>query len=112
MMKHATTRSARGARRLALTALLALVVGALAGPGPATADLTGQVNVNSASVEELQLLPGVGEVRARAIAAAREARGGFEAVAELEEVKGIGSATLEKLRPFVRLEGETTARME
>jgi competence protein ComEA len=65
------------------------------------------VNLNTASLEELQYLPGVGETRARAILAARQARGGFKTVDELVEVKGIGPASLERLRPHVRVSGKT-----
>ena len=72
--------------------------------------LTGVVNLNTASPEELQLLPGVGEVRAVAIVAKRRERGGFKKVDELLEIKGIGSSMLERMRPFVTLSGKTTAR--
>jgi len=68
--------------------------------------------VNTASAEELQLLPGVGESRARAIVSVRAARGGFRSVDELVEVKGIGLVLLERLRPFVAVEGKTTARIQ
>ena len=97
------------ARASALGLALALV---LSGPALAAGTLTGVVNVNTASAEELQLLPGVGEARARAIVSTRKARGGFRNVEDLVEVKGIGSTLLEQLRPFVALQGQTTARIE
>lgn len=75
----------------------------------AAGTLSGVVNVNTASAQELQLLPGVGEARARAIVTAREARGGFRRVEDLVEVKGIGDAMLERLRPFLVVSGKTTA---
>lgn len=53
--------------------------------------------MNVASEEDLQRLPGVGPVTARAIAAGRP----FAAVNDLDRVKGIGPKTLDKLRPFV-----------
>ncbi|MCG8590161.1 MAG: helix-hairpin-helix domain-containing protein [Proteobacteria bacterium] len=59
------------------------------------------VNVNTATVDQLETLPGVGESRARAIIAARRERGGFKAVDELGDVKGIGETLLRKLRPLV-----------
>jgi len=61
------------------------------------------LNVNTATPEELQRLPGVGPVLARNIAAAR-AEGPLRSLADLDRVKGIGPKTLEKLRPFVTFE--------
>lgn len=74
--------------------------------------LQGEINVNTASQEQLVLLPGVGESRARAIVALREQRGGFKKVDELSDVKGIGDAALAKLRPYVKLDGATTLRVD
>ncbi|MCB9778991.1 MAG: helix-hairpin-helix domain-containing protein [Alphaproteobacteria bacterium] len=59
------------------------------------------VDVNSASATALQAVPGVGESRARAIVAEREAHGPFRSVDDLERVRGIGPATVDALRPFV-----------
>ena len=56
--------------------------------------------MNTATVEELQRLPGVGPVTAQNIVAAR-AEKPFKSVADLDRVKGIGPKTLDKLRPFV-----------
>jgi DNA uptake protein ComE-like DNA-binding protein len=42
----------------------------------------------------------------------RKLRGGFKSLDELKEVKGIGDASLERLRPHVRLQGKTTAILE
>jgi competence protein ComEA len=93
-----------GVRALAAALLLALALPALAAE-----PLRGVVNINVASIEELTVLPGIGESRARAIIALRDERGGFESVDELVEVKGIGESMLAKLRPYVSLEGKTTA---
>jgi competence protein ComEA len=60
-----------------------------------------KVNLNRASVEELQALPGVGPVRAQAIVRWREERGRFRILEDLLEVPGIGPATLERLRAAV-----------
>jgi competence protein ComEA len=90
---------------------LVLLLG-LAVAGAATADLRGVVNVNTASTEELQLLPGVGESRAAAILELRMQAGGFKSVEELAQVKGIGAVALERMRPHVAVKGKTTARVE
>lgn len=65
------------------------------------------VNVNTATLEELQALPGVGETRANAILETRQTRGGFASVDDLLEVKGIGPSSLERLRPHARTTGPT-----
>ena len=102
----------RSLARAGLAFLLSLVLGMAALPAEAAGSLSGVVNVNTASAEELQLLPGVGESRARAIVSLRKSRGGFRSVDELVEVKGIGPTLLERLRPFVVLSGKTTARIQ
>jgi len=63
----------------------------------------GTVSVNSAGEQELQKLPGVGPAMSGRILEYRREHGGFKSVDELEEVKGIGPKTLEKMRPFVKL---------
>jgi competence protein ComEA len=98
------------AAMVAVLAATALALGAAGGASAAEPSVSGVVNVNTASEQELQLLPGVGEARARAIVEARKEKGGFKSVDELEHVKGIGDAGLERLRPFVTLTGQTTAR--
>ncbi len=74
------------------------------------AALSGVVNVNTATPEQLQLLPGVGEARAVAIVELRKQRGGFKVVDDLLSVRGIGESMLERMRPFVTVTGKTTAR--
>ena len=60
-------------------------------------------NLNTATVEELDTLPGVGPVTAAAIIAWRDANGPFASVDQLGEVDGIGPARLEKLRDLVHV---------
>ncbi len=61
----------------------------------------GSVNLNTATIEQLDTLPGVGPVTATAIIAWRDANGPFASVDQLGEVDGIGPARLEKLRALV-----------
>ena len=86
-------------------ALGSSVGGAPAGSGPldAPAKPPGPVDVNTASAEDLDALPGVGPVTAAAIVAWRSANGRFTSIDQLGEVDGIGPARLEKLRPLVRV---------
>lgn len=84
-------------------AFLMAILGALGAAEGRAADppAAHTVNLNTATVAELEALPGIGEARARAIVEIRDKRGGFKTVDELAEVKGIGKAALEKLRPLV-----------
>jgi competence protein ComEA len=60
-----------------------------------------KVNLNTATAEQLDTLPGVGPVTAQAILSWREENGRFGSVDDLLEVKGIGDATLAELRDLV-----------
>ena len=59
------------------------------------------IDLNRASVEDFEQLPGVGPVLARRVVAYRESKGRFHAVEELRGVKGIGQKKLERLRRLV-----------
>jgi competence protein ComEA len=75
--------------------------------GPGTGSEGGapaaKVRLNSATLDELDELPGVGPVTAQQILDYREANGAFRSVDELDAVPGIGPATMEQLRPLVDL---------
>jgi len=60
-----------------------------------------KINVNTASLEELDSLPGIGPKLAQRVIEDRSMFGRYETVDDLERVKGIGSETVERLRPFV-----------
>ena len=61
----------------------------------------GPVHLNTATLEELDTLPGVGPVTAQRIVDYREQHGPFSSVEELDAVSGIGPARLEQLRDLV-----------
>jgi competence protein ComEA len=77
--------------------------GPAAPAGPAGHEPPGAVNLNTATAEELDALPGVGPVTAAAIVGWRDANGRFSSVEQLGEVDGIGPARLEKLRDLVHV---------
>ncbi len=71
-------------------------------PGSGTAPGgTALINVNTASATELEALPGIGEVLAATIVQYRTENGPFASVDQLEDVSGIGPATLEDIRDLV-----------
>ncbi len=61
------------------------------------------LNLNTATVEQLDELEGIGPATAEKILEAREANGGFGSVEELGEVPGIGEKRLATLRDHVRV---------
>ena len=63
-----------------------------------------ELDLNTASAGELMALPGIGEKRAQAIVAWRTHNGPFRCVDDLVRVRGIGPATLDRLRAFVCVE--------
>lgn len=71
-------------------------------------ELSGKLNLNTASEEQLQLLPTVGPAKAERIVAWRKKNGGFKRPADLRKVKGFGYKTLKRLEPYLEVSGETT----
>ena len=76
-------------------------VGAATPAGAAGGAPTGPVHLNSATLEQLDALPGVGPVTAQKILDYRRQHGAFGSVAELDAIPGIGPARLEQLRGLV-----------
>jgi competence protein ComEA len=75
---------------------------AVAAAGPAAAPAAGTpVNLNTATLAELDSLPGVGPVLAQRILDTRASQGGFTAVSDLRKVDGIGDARYEQLKDLV-----------
>lgn len=70
-------------------------------PPSGPADAQGVVDVNSATVVQLETLPGVGPRTAERIVAYRRDQGGFKKIEELMNVRGIGERSFLKLRPLV-----------
>ncbi|MGH3635198.1 ComEA family DNA-binding protein [Mycobacterium sp.] len=70
---------------------------------PTSAQRGDVIDLNTATVQQLDTLPGIGPVTAAAIVAWREANGKFSSVDQLAEVDGIGPARLDKLRALVRV---------
>jgi competence protein ComEA len=77
-----------------------LVSGTSSGSGSGSAG-GGLVNINTAGLEELESLPGIGPSLGQRIIDYREQHGPFHSVDDLDDVSGIGEKTLEDLRPLV-----------
>jgi competence protein ComEA len=73
------------------------------GSGPGKPKAGGAVDLNTATVQELDALPGVGPITAAAIVTWRQTNGKFTSVDQLADVDGIGPARLERLRALVRV---------
>lgn len=56
------------------------------------------ININTATLEELQKINGVGEVKAKSIIEYREKNGGFKSIDEMKNIEGIGDKTFEKMK--------------
>ncbi|NHC07811.1 ComEA family DNA-binding protein [Azonexus fungiphilus] len=74
--------------------LATFLVGMLAGIGAALA----AVNLNSATVAELDAVKGIGPGKAKAIVEYRDKNGPFKSVDDLANVKGFGAKSIDKLR--------------
>lgn len=66
-------------------------------PSPVMLKAEKKLNINTASANQLIMLPGIGEAKANAIIAYRQQHGAFNSIAELGKVKGIGQKILSQL---------------
>ncbi len=106
---------------LAFGAGLILTLPATASPAAPTAvaqkapkaqkQLTGKVNINTATEAELELLPGIGPAKSKRIVGVRGVRR-YNRPADLVKVKGIGPKTVKKLMPYLSVTGPTTLKKQ
>ncbi|MDA1329659.1 MAG: ComEA family DNA-binding protein [Chloroflexi bacterium] len=63
------------------------------------------ININVATVEQLALLPGIGEITAQAILDYRDSKGPFNRIEDIQKVPGIGPSTFAKIQELISVEG-------
>lgn len=61
------------------------------------------ININTASIDELQRINGIGEVKAKSILEYRDKNGGFKSIEEIKNVDGIGEKTFEKIKDKIAI---------
>jgi len=76
----------------------------------AAKDLDGKINLNTATEQQLMMLPTVGPSKADRIVAWRKKNGGFKRIADLRRVKGFGYKTFKRLEPFLDVRGDNTLK--
>ena len=90
----------------AIVLVLGLVTAAVsaqeaARPAARTAAAAGTVNLNTATVAQLETLPGIGKATAERILEYRQKNGGFKKVEDLMNVRGIGEKSFLKMKPLI-----------
>ena len=67
-------------------------------------ETTGLININTATAEELDRLPGIGAKKAEAIIEYRDNNGNFKIIDDIKKVSGIGNATFEQIKELITVE--------
>jgi competence ComEA-like helix-hairpin-helix protein len=75
---------------------------------PLKKEVVGKININTATEDQLMLLPTVGPSKAERVVVWRKKNGGFKRPADLRRVKGFGYKTFKRLEPFLDIKGDTT----
>lgn len=93
---------------MSLVLIASLGAAAFAADGQANPSAAGVVNINTASVAQLSLLPRVGMKAAQRIVDYRTAHGPFAKATDIMQVKGFGNKSFERLSAYIAIEGKTT----
>ena len=63
----------------------------------------GKININTADINKLKEIPGIGDVKANSIIMYRESNGNFKSIEDLKNVDGIGEKTFEKIKNNIKI---------
>ena len=66
-----------------------------------TNETSGKININTASLEQLMEIPGIGESKARAIITYRDTNGGFSSIEEVMNIEGIKEGVFSKMKEYI-----------
>lgn len=79
------------------------IAGASTSSSGQSQNIAGKVNINTASLAQLDTLPGIGPAYAQRITDYRNANNGFKSIEEIKNIKGIGDKTFEKLKDLISI---------
>ena len=77
---------------------------------PAKAAVTGKININTATAEQLAMLPGVSMRKARGLIDYRTKNGNFKNIEDLRKAPGIKQKKIDKVKDYLIFDGETTLK--
>jgi competence protein ComEA len=83
-------------------------INAVARTEPSKMPIRSRLDLNRASIDELETLPGIGTVLAQRVIAFRDSVGGFQKIEDLREVKGIGAKKYDRLKALVTVSTENS----
>lgn len=89
-------------QKIFVAMLLCLLIGLVSG---VQAEGDGKININTATVEQLTAITGIGPSIAQRIVDYRQENGQFTSIDEIVNVRGIGAKTFEKIKAYITAEG-------
>ncbi len=73
-------------------------------------EVEGKININTATEDQIELLPGIGPKLATEVLNYRTNNGNFKTIDDIKKVSGVGDKKFEKIKNFIMIEGDTTIK--